>query len=423
MTVKHVSRGHICIATTCLGASLMSELDRFHNADGQPGHFASFLALLSSTLSAAIGRNGFFIASAWILVERGYGSAGVATLLAIVSLVEFLASPVAGIAADRFDRRRLNVAADVGRVVITLAAACTLLRADAFLVLCVSAGFFSLCDRVALTASQSMIPAIARGRHPATSNSIVFFTMQLGNLVAALIVGALLDGHFQSLPLCFLALCFFVSAGSVASVRLDAIGRDCDATNFSAARIGPNPHRLILIHALLYASAVLVSVMGASFVLQEHKGTAVDFGYLEAAWSAGSLTGAAALIQVHRAISGHTLHIALLGSTALVLMVLTWLSIPWAFISFAALGFFCNLGRVSVEVTLQSRVALNLLGRAKGQMHSVAVMLGLSMFGITAALGDRVFPSTVFFGFGMAVAGCILAMSANALISRRKDEA
>ncbi|RUU06539.1 MFS transporter, partial [Mesorhizobium sp. USDA-HM6] len=79
------------------------------------------MAFLASTLSAAIGRNGYYIASSWILVEGGYGSASVATLLATASLVEFVASPLAGAAADRFDRRRLSIAADLGRVLVTLA--------------------------------------------------------------------------------------------------------------------------------------------------------------------------------------------------------------------------------------------------------------------------------------------------------------
>jgi hypothetical protein len=184
-------------------------------------------------------------------------------------------------------------------------------------------------------------------------------------------------------------------------VRQDPAQREIGVAKFSAAQIDPNLLRLIAVYAFLYASAVLVSVMGSSFVFQEQKGTAVDFGYLEAAWSAGSLFGAASLVRTKRATSTGTVHLALLGSTALMLMALSSLPMPWTVVLFAALGFLYNFGRVSVEVILQSRVPASLLGRAKGIMHSVAVVLGLIVFGIAAALGDRVFPSTIFFSFGV----------------------
>ncbi|MEO5757843.1 MAG: MFS transporter [Mesorhizobium sp.] len=389
----------------------MPDLVRIHHAKGGADHSNPFVGFLASTLSAAVGRNGYYLASAWILVERGYGSASVATLLAIVSGVEFVASPLVGVAADRFDRRRLNVTADLSRCVITLATACALLYFDAFLTICLSAVLFSLCDRAALTTSQAMIPAMARGRDLVALNSIVFFVMQFGNLGAALLAGPLLHDRSPTLLFTVLAAFFIVSAGSLVLVRLDPVSRDVRVAKMSATQIDRSLLRLIAVYALLYAGAVLVSAMGSSFVFQEQKGTAVDFSYLESAWSAGSLIGAASLIRIQRAMSTHALHLMLLGSTGLVFMALTSLRMPWAVVLFAALGLLYNLGRVSVEVTLQSRVSANLLGRAKGVMHSVAVALGLLVFGIAAIAGDRVVPSTIFFGFGVMLLISISALN------------
>ncbi|MEI9406454.1 hypothetical protein [Mesorhizobium argentiipisi] len=56
--------------------------------------------------------------------------------------------------------------------------------------------------------------------------------------------------------------------------------------------------RLFAAYALLYGGAVLVTVIGSSFVFEEQQGTAADFGYLEAAWSAGSVIGAAVLVRL-----------------------------------------------------------------------------------------------------------------------------
>lgn len=400
----------------------MSNLVRIHHAKGRADRSNPRFGFLASTLSAAVARNGYYIASAWIVVERGYGTAGVATFLAIASIVEFIASPLAGVAADRIDRRRLNVAADLSRFVVMLATACALLYMDVFLIICLSAALFSFCDRVALTSSQSMIPVIAAGRDLVASNSTVFFVMQFGNLGAALLAGPLLHQRSPALPFAVLAAFFLFSAGCLALMRLEPVSRDVRVAKIAAALIDPSLRRLIVVYALLYTSAVLVSVMGSSFVFQEQKGTAVDFGYLEAAWSAGSLIGAVSLCRIERAMSIHARHLMLLGLTALVLMALASLRTPWTVILFAALGFLYNLGRVSVEVTLQSHVSVYLLGRAKGIMHSVAVALGLLVFGIGAAVGDQAFPSTIFFSFGVVLLISISCLNVGVVQTQEKGE-
>lgn len=399
----------------------MSTLVRVHHGKGRAGRSNPF-GFLASTLSAAVARNGYYIASAWIVVDRGYGTAGVATFLAIASIAEFVASPLAGVAADWFDRRYLNVGADLSRFLVMLATACALLYVDVFLIICLSAALFSFCDRVALTNSQSMIPVIADGRDLVATNSAVFFVMQFGNLGAALLAGPLLHERSPALPFTVLAAFFLFSAGCLAMMRLEPVSRDVRIAKISAAQFDPSLRRLIGVYALLYTSAVLVSVMGSSFVFQEQKGTGVDFGYLEAAWSAGSLIGAVSLFRIERAMSTHARHLMLLGLTALVLMALTSVRTPWTVILFAALGFLYNLGRVSVEVTLQSHVPIYLLGRAKGIMHSVAVALGLIVFGIAAAVGDRAFPSTIFFSFGVVLLIGISCLSVGVIQTQEKGE-
>ncbi|TGV95591.1 hypothetical protein EN788_59275 [Mesorhizobium sp. M2D.F.Ca.ET.145.01.1.1] len=62
----------------------------------------------------------------------------------------------------------------------------------------------------------------------------------------------------------------------------------------------------------------------------------------------------------------------------------------------------------------------NVLGRAKGVMHSLAVALGLVIFSIAGVIGESVFPSTIFFGFGVLLLISIPALSIG--IAQRKDE-
>lgn len=379
----------------------------------------SFTCLLASTFSAAVARNGYFIASAWILVEAGHGSAAVAVFLAVVSATELVASPVVGMAADRFDRRRLNLVADLTRFAVALGTALALLYLDVFLTICVSAILFSLCDRVALTASQSMIPAVARHRSLAASNSLVFFVMQFGNLGAALLSGILLHECPPALTVAILSGFFLISACFLVPMRPEQAsvsGNGVAAPIAAAHKIDLRLLRICAVYAFLYASAVLVSVLGASFIFEEQGGSAVDFGRLEAMWSAGSILGAVLLVPLGRATNTSALHLMILGGTAVMLMALKLLYAPWALIAFAALGILYNLGRVSVEVSVQSIVSDNALGRAKGIMHSAGVALGLVVFGITAVVGDKINPSTIFFGFGVVLVIGASVLNASAIL-------
>jgi hypothetical protein len=53
-------------------------------------------------------------------------------------------------------------------------------------------------------------------------------------------------------------------------------------------------------------------------------------------------------------------------------------------------------------------------------MHSFAVTLGLFILSITAVVGDHVSPSTVFFGFGVAL--LIGASFLSRSVAQQKDE-
>ncbi|CDX21572.1 putative transporter protein [Mesorhizobium sp. ORS 3324] len=396
----------------------MSQACRNHCDQRPTAQSRVLLQFLVSTLSAAVGRNGYYIASAWILVDAGYGSASVAMVLAIVTMVELIASPLVGVAADRFDRRRLAIAADLTRFAMMLATACALVYKDAFLTICLSAVLFAFCDRVALTSSLSVIPAMVRGGDLVASNSAVFFVMQFGCLGAALLSGPLLSQRSPTLAFTVLAVFFLVSAISLSSMRVGSV-------SFSRPKsfvfnVDPGLLRLFGVYALLHGGAVLVTVMGSAFVLEEHKGTAVDFGYLEATWSVGSLIGAFLAARLTRTICPHKLHVVLLRLSAFSLMALLFMPLPCSLIVFATLGFLYNLGRISAEVTLQSRVCDSALGRAKGIMHSFAVALGLFIFSVTAVVGDHAFPSTIFLGFGVMLLISVSFLSGG--IAQQKGE-
>ena len=367
---------------------------------------------LACTFTSAIGRNGYHIVCAWILVAEGFGSASVAAYFAIISVTELLASPIAGWMSDRWDRRLLYIWADGFRFVAILALGAILIVADLQWAIWLSAVIFATCDRIALTSSQSMIPGVTAHMSLSTGNSIAFFLAQAGSLVAAAFTGVLL--HFSTPTYTFtaLSLAFALSVGFMLEVRQDS-------TIPRSRALGPRPGLVIDSHllqlgamyALLYTGGVLVSVIGPSYVFDELAGTAIDFGKLESAWSAGSIVGALLLIPLIRTARVSMLQLVILGMTACSFAMLKLLDLPWSLLIFTILGILYNLGRVAIEVMLQSSVPVAALGRAKGVLHSVGVLLGVILFALVAIAGDRMYPSSLFFAYAVVLSAGTLALS------------
>jgi MFS family permease len=353
----------------------------------------SFRWFLACTFASAIGRNGYAVACSWLLVSSESGSAAVAIFVAIISLTELLFSPIAGWVSDRFSRRAVFIAADCLRMI---AAAALMWAASPWMLWC-SAGVFAACDRAALTASQAMIPSVGEHLVPGTSNSISFFCMQAGGLVAAGFVGVLLHSYSGAIAFAVITAAFLISVCSMAFVT-DVHSRPVLTSQGSSAPIelGPRFWHLVCVFALLYGAGTLVSILGAGFVLDELGGDALDFGQLESAWSAGSIVGAILLIPLAGLSKKPVLLVSVLIMIALLFASLELSILPWILLTFAALGALYNLGRVAVEVTLQGLVPHVALGRAKGLFHCAGVSMGLLLFGAISLSADRVAPSTIF---------------------------
>ncbi len=372
----------------------------------------SFNWFLASTFASALGRNGYHIACAWVLIASGNGSGAVAGFFAIISLVELVTSPIAGWLVDRFDRRILYIMTEIMRGVAAIGLGAVLMVTNVMWAIWLSAVLFATCDRIALTASQSMIPSISAKFSLATANSMTFFLMQSGSLAAAGIVSVLLHSSTAIVTFGAVSIAFTLSATIMRVVRHEKSPLE-GAADPRRGSLAVNSQFLCLgaIYALLYVGGMLVSVIGPSFVFDEHGGNAIDFGQLESFWSAGSILGALLLIPLVRAARVPVLQFAILGLSAVSFVLLKALDPPYTLAAFAILGALYNLGRVALEVRIQSSVSSATLGRAKGVLHSVGVLLGVVLFAVVSVVADDVPPSSLFLAYGV-----ILAISTAVLI-------
>ena len=109
----------------------------------------------------SLGGDWFLLVALFGLVLHFSGSAiAVALVIAVEDLMYFLLSPVAGVLADRIDRRRLMVGADLARAVVCLGF--LLIQTDsllwlAFVLLAVMASFSAAFEPASLAALPNLV--------------------------------------------------------------------------------------------------------------------------------------------------------------------------------------------------------------------------------------------------------------------------
>jgi MFS family permease len=331
----------------------------------------------------------------------------VATFFATISVVEMIASPISGWLSDRYDRRSLATVADAMRACAAITLGVFLNTESSFWVIWISIPVFAACDRLSLTASQSMIPKVSDGYSPAVANSTSYFSMQVGSLAAAAAVGYSLS-MFSPMVVTSAIACFFATSvfcmSCVFSDRTDNGFRENRPP--PPLRIDAPLFRLCLVYCLLYACGLLISAVGPSLVLEELQGNALDFGHFESAWSVGSIVGSVLLIPLFSIKRLARLEIVALWVTAIVFASLKVFDFPWILVAICIVGASYNLGKVAIEMSLQSIVPCMALGRAKGVLHGSAVAIGVIMLGLIAIAGTSVSPTTIFLIFSLVITLC-----------------
>jgi len=250
---------------------------------------------LSSVVSLA-GDWFSFVAVASLVTELTGRPGAAAFIYAATVLPVFLASPIAGAIADRFDRRRVLVIADLARVPVALLLCVAAwwgsvpLAVAAIIALGVGASFY---DPIASAATPNLVPpedlASAQSRMGAVWGSMLMVGAGVGGIVAELL------GRQAAFAID--AASFLVSALLIAGIRrpLQAPGpRQRERGGLGEAlryiRGTPIVSRLVLAKVGVGASNGIVGLLPA-FALGRFSGTGIATGLLFAARGFGALIG------------------------------------------------------------------------------------------------------------------------------------
>lgn len=382
---------------------------------------------LTSAFFAATGRNAYYVGAIWMLAASASNAGSIALFLALGSISEFVASAPVGYLVDRFDRQCLCMASDWIRIAILLTTSAAFVLQEPDYVLYGSVIFFAAADRLYLTASSAMVPAISGSERLMAFNSQAYVAMQAGNMLAAIATGWVLSARPGTACFLFATGTFAVSMLSMwrAAIRnrilmVDRPPAQAPPETSKGEETGRVPPRLVLNYVLIYIMSMLISALISKFVLKELQGTSLEFGMLEFYWAAGAVISM--LILTFRRFSkvgGRVTPIIVLLSGVAMAAFYPTRNLDIASVLMALLGAGYNLSRVLIDVEMQRLVSSAKLGRAKGWVHVACMGFSVLVYAGLAVSGDALAPSAVFLAFGSGMIAVIAAGYGLHLVRKR----
>lgn len=356
------------------------------------------------------------------LVAAVYSATGSALWIsaAIFSSVigSVLASPFAGWAGDRFERRRVMIFADGAAAVVSFAMAATSHHAAVLVLLL---GISSIAQAPFEPASAAALPHLVTHGLVGRANALVAATSSAAYLVGPLLGGAVLAlGASPALLFVVDAVTFLFSAIVVGGIR-QSFGRG-STVDHPGALAGV---RLIVRDSALFLPVVagMVSLLGvgivnvAAYPLSLDLGSgAGGYGVMTALLGGGGLLGAAlAGFVVHRR-PGTVLAAAFLASAAGLALAGAAPVLVVAFVGMALAGSGRGLGDVAAVTLIQARapdeVRSRVFAAQDGASHIAFAVSALAGGILVSATGSR----------GAVAVAAIFAICAALLASGARDD-
>ena len=262
----------------------------------EPGRPAIY-RIAAGGLVNALGSDATAVAFGFYLYDR----TGSAIWLSVWFFTSFgingLFTPVAGWLADRFDRRRIIIAADLAAGACSLA----LIAANGPVALVAIAFVASIVGRAGNPAFGAALPNLVGEEQLEWANGTLAVAFNVGRLVGPIVGGAVYVGAGRSVVFAIDAATYVVGALTVASLRMPFRTAEADDEQAGEARRGlfrgfglvlrdPVLRALLIIWAAGYF-AVDIVLVGELPLARALGAGALAFGILEAAWGGGSIIG------------------------------------------------------------------------------------------------------------------------------------
>ncbi|HKT22112.1 MAG TPA: MFS transporter [Nitrososphaerales archaeon] len=385
----------------------------------------SFTYLWLGQLISQSGDAVFDIALLWlVLVETG-STALVGLAQAAVLIPAVLASPFAGVYADRTNRRTVMVISNLFQGTITLFV--SLLYASDSLNFSLLILFVLLLYSGAQfyrAASNAIIPSIVSRENLGAANGLFSLSQSFNQLLGYTVGGIVILALGPVVPITYDSLTFFVAAGLLMMVakpygrpRVDAaipVAKSSFARDF---REGMGFIRRSRIFLQLIFFGLVINSFGSAFtaLLAPYAkfwvhGDASTYGFLSAAFALGLIVGSVVVGRVNfRSYVGRLLFFGVVAFGALLALAGLVTTIPVALALFAAMGAILAVVNVPINALVQTQVPNEMLGRA-GTALTASLTAAQPVASILAGV------LAAFFSIGSVIIASGVAVAATAVV-------
>jgi len=361
-----------------------------------------FRSLLGSSLASAVGGSVSGVAVNW-LVYHYTGSALDVAYVGLTGIVPGIALGLfAGVFADRYDRRRLMITADLVRMTVmaTLAAVLYLTGFSLLLVLGVMTLVYSF-SALFTPASQAILPRIVPRERLEGANGVLYATTQMGYTVGAgaggltvVLAGAVAGLGINAATYALSALLLFqiaVEAGR--PLRRPEGSKSSFRKEFGEGIEYMRTHRPILEVTVGFLPGNFLFTMVASFFVvytaAVFGGNPAVFGYLSAGLAGGAVVGALAVPRMRaRRFAGLLMGVSVVAQGGAIALLVVGRTLPVSLAGALIAGLCLGLINTVYFSTMQAIVPNEILARVLSidMVGSfVAIPAGLLVGGFLAA--------------------------------------
>ena len=384
---------------------------------------ANYFRLFSASTISNLGDGIGIIAYPWLASAITRNPLLIALVVVVQRLPWLLFSLPAGVITDRHDRRRLMVASNAARAVLTAAIAFVVLgqqgqlpgpaavadtatmittNASLYLMILLATLLLGIAEVLYDNSAQTFLPTIVHSDQLEKANGRMWSAEVVANTFAGPPLAAFLIAVSFSLPFFVDAATFAVSAALIAIIRPTARAAPSIVTEPTSWRVElAEGVRWLWAHDLIRTLAItlgLLNLIGsmsiATFVLfgQEVLGTSpTEFAILGTGAALGGVLGGWTASNIAKRIGpGPSLAITLVGGGVFSILIgfMSWWPAVWLLLAaFVFVGTLWNVITVSFR---QAVIPDHLLGR----VNSVYRFFGWGMMPIGAALGGFIVVAT-----------------------------
>lgn len=380
---------------------------------------SSFRWLLSATVVNNAG-DGVAIAAGPLLVASLTRDP---FLVSMALLSQFLPAllfgVIGGVAADRFDRRRMVIAVNLVRAVVLSVLVATIVTGTATIVLVLAVLFIlGTAETFADSASSSLLPGLVAREDLGIANSRLQGAFLLTNQLVAPPIGAFLFAAGMALPFAANAAAFALGAVLIGRVASSLKNERAARTSFRADMaegirwlVAHPPMRTlaltILTFNVTYGAAWAVLVLYAVERLGMNE---IGFGLLTSAVAVGGVVGMVSYGSLERRFSlADIMRVGLLIETLTHLSLALTTSPEVALATMVVFGAHAFVWGTTSTVVRQRAVPDELLGRVTG-VYRVAIVGGLVIGIPLGGLLAGTFGITAPFWFGFAGSALLVAI-------------